>query len=125
MADLNVIRRPPTETDVQAPTGSAGARMAPCHCRGCGVSAFAPCGLSHLRVAGFKYCVSGAVADFPFTTQDNKTALYWAVEKGNAAMVRDILQCGPDTEICTKVRPPARASPWPSWPGVGGTLVSR
>lgn len=35
--------------------------------------------------------------------QDNKTALYWAVEKGNATMVRDILQCNPDTETCTKV----------------------
>ncbi|KAF3844914.1 hypothetical protein F7725_008077 [Dissostichus mawsoni] len=30
------------------------------------------------------------------------TALYWAVEKGNASMVRDILQCNPDTESCTK-----------------------
>lgn len=29
--------------------------------------------------------------------------MYWAVEKGNATMVRDILQCNPDTEICTKV----------------------
>lgn len=37
--------------------------------------------------------------------QENKTALYWAVEKGNATMVRDILQCNPDTETCTKVRP--------------------
>lgn len=36
--------------------------------------------------------------------QENKTALYWAVEKGNASMVRDILQCNPDTETCTKVR---------------------
>lgn len=36
--------------------------------------------------------------------QENKTALYWAVEKGNATMVRDILQCNPDTETCTKVR---------------------
>ncbi|MEQ2200553.1 hypothetical protein XENOCAPTIV_030906 [Xenoophorus captivus] len=34
--------------------------------------------------------------------QENKTALYWAVEKGNATMVRDILQCNPDTETCTK-----------------------
>uniref|UniRef100_A0A7N6AKN4 KAP NTPase domain-containing protein n=1 Tax=Anabas testudineus TaxID=64144 RepID=A0A7N6AKN4_ANATE len=33
---------------------------------------------------------------------DGKTALYWAVEKGNATMVRDILQCNPDTESCTK-----------------------
>ena len=37
--------------------------------------------------------------------QENKTALYWAVEKGNATMVRDILQCNPDTENCTKVPP--------------------
>lgn len=37
--------------------------------------------------------------------QENKTALYWAVEKGNATMVRDILQCNPDTETCTKVNP--------------------
>lgn len=36
--------------------------------------------------------------------QDGKTALYWAVEKGNATMVRDILQCNPDTESCTKVQ---------------------
>lgn len=35
--------------------------------------------------------------------QDGKTALYWAVEKGNATMVRDILQCNPDTESATKV----------------------
>jgi len=35
--------------------------------------------------------------------QESKTALYWAVEKGNATMVRDILQCNPDTETCTKV----------------------
>ncbi|XP_047184542.1 kinase D-interacting substrate of 220 kDa B isoform X3 [Scophthalmus maximus] len=34
--------------------------------------------------------------------QESKTALYWAVEKGNASMVRDILQCNPDTETCTK-----------------------
>lgn len=40
----------------------------------------------------------------PRRFQDNKTALYWAVEKGNAPMVRDILQCNPDTETCTKVR---------------------
>ena len=39
-----------------------------------------------------------------FPLQDGKTALYWAVEKGNATMVRDILQCNPDTESCTKVR---------------------
>lgn len=39
----------------------------------------------------------------PFFQQDGKTALYWAVEKGNATMVRDILQCNPDTESCTKV----------------------
>lgn len=38
-----------------------------------------------------------------FSFKDNKTALYWAVEKGNATMVRDILQCNPDTETCTKV----------------------
>lgn len=37
--------------------------------------------------------------------QESKSALYWAVEKGNSTMVRDILQCNPDTEICTKVRP--------------------
>ena len=43
-------------------------------------------------------------------TQDNKTALYWAVEKGNATMVRDILQCNPDTEICTKVQAPGQPS---------------
>lgn len=36
--------------------------------------------------------------------QENKTALYWAVEKGNATMVRDILQCNPDTETTTKVK---------------------
>lgn len=41
---------------------------------------------------------------FPLPHQDGKTALYWAVEKGNATMVRDILQCNPDTESCTKVR---------------------
>lgn len=40
---------------------------------------------------------------FDFSHQDGKTALYWAVEKGNATMVRDILQCNPDTESCTKV----------------------
>lgn len=39
-----------------------------------------------------------------FPHQDGKTALYWAVEKGNATMVRDILQCNPDTESCTKVQ---------------------
>lgn len=39
-----------------------------------------------------------------FCLKDSKTALYWAVEKGNATMVRDILQCNPDTETCTKVR---------------------
>lgn len=44
--------------------------------------------------------------------QDNKTALYWAVEKGNATMVRDILQCNPDTEICTKVQMPFRSVSW-------------
>lgn len=38
-----------------------------------------------------------------FPNQDGKTALYWAVEKGNATMVRDLLQCNPDTESCTKV----------------------
>jgi len=38
-----------------------------------------------------------------FPCQNGKTALYWAVEKGNATMVRDILQCNPDTESCTKV----------------------
>lgn len=42
--------------------------------------------------------------DFVFFHQDGKTALYWAVEKGNVTMVRDILQCNPDTESCTKVR---------------------
>lgn len=36
--------------------------------------------------------------------QENKTALYWAVEKGNATMVRDILMCNPDTETTTKVK---------------------
>lgn len=41
---------------------------------------------------------------FAFPHQDGKTALYWAVEKGNATMVRDILQCNPDTESCTKVQ---------------------
>lgn len=45
----------------------------------------------------------GSYATDCLITQDNKTALYWAVEKGNATMVRDILQCNPDTEICTKV----------------------
>ena len=40
---------------------------------------------------------------FYSSSQDGKTALYWAVEKGNATMVRDILQCNPDTESCTKV----------------------
>lgn len=41
---------------------------------------------------------------FFFLLQENKTALYWAVEKGNATMVRDILQCNPDTETTTKVK---------------------
>lgn len=41
---------------------------------------------------------------FVFLYQDGKTALYWAVEKGNVTMVRDILQCNPDTESCTKVQ---------------------
>uniref|UniRef100_A0A672ZK40 Kinase D-interacting substrate of 220 kDa B n=1 Tax=Sphaeramia orbicularis TaxID=375764 RepID=A0A672ZK40_9TELE len=44
-------------------------------------------------------------ADVDQEGAESKTALYWAVEKGNATMVRDILQCNPDTETCTKVRP--------------------
>lgn len=40
-----------------------------------------------------------------FSAQDSKSALYWSVEKGNATMVRDILQCNPDTEAYTKVQP--------------------
>ncbi|XP_043999072.1 kinase D-interacting substrate of 220 kDa B isoform X3 [Gambusia affinis] len=39
-------------------------------------------------------------ADVDVRGQDGRTALYWAVE--NAVMVRDILQCNPDTESCTK-----------------------
>jgi ankyrin repeat protein len=39
-----------------------------------------------------------------FCIQDRKTALYWAVEKGNYAMVKLILGVNPDLEIATKVR---------------------
>nr|CAD7439792.1 unnamed protein product [Timema bartmani] len=34
--------------------------------------------------------------------QDRKTAVYWSVEKGNAAMVRLLLSANPDLEIATK-----------------------
>jgi hypothetical protein len=50
------------------------------------------------------YIIDDSKCNPPHLLQDNKTALYWAVEKGNATMVRDILQCNPDTETCTKVR---------------------
>lgn len=36
--------------------------------------------------------------------QDNKTALYWATEKGYVDIVRLILSANPNCEIATKVR---------------------
>lgn len=64
---------------------------------------------SYLNTIHTLFCISDTVYNklvfaLFFQHQDGKTALYWAVEKGNATMVRDILQCNPDTESCTKVR---------------------
>jgi len=39
----------------------------------------------------------------PVCVQDRKTALYWAVEKGHAEIVRLLLDNDADMEICTKV----------------------
>lgn len=57
-----------------------------------------------VRAVCVSVCVCVYLTQQLLCVQENKTALYWAVEKGNATMVRDILQCNPDTETCTKVR---------------------
>lgn len=58
----------------------------------------------HLLCMTLYFVINKSVFALSLPHQDGKTALYWAVEKGNATMVRDILQCNPDTESCTKVQ---------------------
>lgn len=42
-------------------------------------------------------------ADVDISGKDRKTALYMAVEKGNVAVVKMLLNANPDLEIATKV----------------------